>query len=162
MYKLTDNPDTIIRTTDGACIPRGHRWWTEYEEWLAEGHNPEPVDAPSLDSIWDKIKAERDRRKLEGGYQAGGYWFHSDTFSRTQQIGLVIMGAAIPPGLMWKTMSGEFVAMTQTLAGQVFQAAAAHDMDIFTAAETHKAAMEASADPGSYDFSVGWPLSFGE
>lgn len=46
MYKLTNNPDMIIRTTDGACIPRGHRWWIEYEEWLAEGNTPEPVDTP--------------------------------------------------------------------------------------------------------------------
>lgn len=59
-------------------------------------------------------------------------------------------------------MDGSFVAMTPALAQQVFTAAAASDQAIYAAAETHKAAMEASADPASYDFSTGWPLTFGE
>ena len=58
-------------------------------------------------------------------------------------------------------MDGSFVAMTQSLASQVFAAAAAQDMATFTAAETHKAAMEASSDPASYNFSGGWPAIFG-
>jgi hypothetical protein len=113
------------------------------------------------DAAWERIKAERDRRKLNGGYTAGGKWFHSDTFSRTQQIGLVMLGASIPANTPWKTMDGSFVTMTQTLAGQVFAAAAAQDMATFHAAELHKAAMEASADPAAYDFSGGWPATFG-
>ena len=114
---------------------------------------------------WSDIKAERDRRKIDGGYKVtvGGVdkWFHSDAFSRNQQLGLVLLGASIPPGLQWKTMDGSFVAMTQSLASQVFAAAAAQDMATFTAAETHKAAMEASSDPASYNFSGGWPAIFG-
>lgn len=111
--------------------------------------------------IWTQIKAERDRRN-HAGYKVGTKWFHSDADSRIQQLGLVMMGANIPAGLQWKTMDGSFVAMTTTLAQQVFAAAAASDQAIFAAAETHKAAMEASADPASYDFSTGWPLVFGE
>lgn len=111
--------------------------------------------------IWDRIKAERDRRTQAGGYQAGGKWFHSDTFSRTQQIGLVMLGAGIPPGMMWKTMDGSFIEMTPTLAQQVFAAAAAQDLATFAAAEAHKAAMEAAADPADYDFSTGWAAVFG-
>lgn len=121
--------------------------------------------APSLEEIilavWERIKAERDRRKLDGGYVVGTDWFHSDTFSRTQQIGLVMLGAGIPAGLMWKTMAGSFVPMTQALAGQVFAAGAAQDVATFSAAETHRTAMEASPDPASYNFSGGWPLIFG-
>jgi hypothetical protein len=52
--------------------------------------------------------------------------------------------------------------MTQALAQQVFGAAAASDIAIFAVAETHKAAMEASADPAAYDFSGGWPPAFGD
>lgn len=111
---------------------------------------------------WERIKAERDRRSDTGGYKVGTKWFHSDIKSRTQQLGLVQMGASIPAGLQWKTMDGSFVTMTQTLAGQILAAAAAADQAIFAAAETHKAAMMASADPASYNYLSGWPAGFGE
>lgn len=120
---------------------------------------------PSANQIkahkWDAIKAERDRRKA-GGVKVGAKWFHSDDGSRIQQMGLVMMGASIPANLQWKTMDGSFITMTQTLASQVFQAVAASDQAIFTVAEQHKATMEASADPVSYDYSTGWPKIYGE
>lgn len=106
--------------------------------------------------IWKKIQAERDRRKA-GGVKVGDHWFHSDDSSRIQQLALVIFGANLPSNIMWKTMSGAFVEMTPTLIQQIFQASAAQDITIFTAAETHKAQMMASPDPEAYDFSGGWP-----
>lgn len=114
---------------------------------------------------WDAIKAERDRRKAGGVKVKVGTtnkWFHSDDASRIQQMGLVMMGASIPAGLQWKTMDGTFVAMDQTVAANVFAAAAASDQAIFAVAEGHKTAMEASADPSTYDFSTGWPKIYGE
>ena len=39
--------------------------------------------------------------------------------------------------------------------------AAASDIAIFSAAEAHRVAMEASADPAAYDFTGGWPPMFG-
>lgn len=94
--------------------------------------------------------------------EVGTKWFHSDQKSRSQQLGLVLLGASIPAGLQWKTMDGTFVTMTQTLAQQVLAAAAASDQAIFAAAEAHRQAMESSADPAAYDFSTGWPKVFGE
>jgi hypothetical protein len=108
---------------------------------------------------WDKIKSERDRRQ-SGGYLVASKWYHSDDGSRIQQLGLLMMGASIPANLQWKTMDGTFVTMTQTLAGQVFSAAAASDQAIFAKAEAHKAAMIAATDPSTYDFSTGWPAVF--
>lgn len=109
---------------------------------------------------WADIKAERDRRIQSGGYMVGAKWFHSDTFSRTQQMGLVMLGANIPADTPWKTMDGSFEVMTPALAAQIFATAAASDIAIFAAAEAHKAAMEASQDPSSYDFSAGWPATY--
>lgn len=110
--------------------------------------------------IWEQIKAKRDNLTENGGYKVGTKWFHSDQKSRSQQLGLVLLGASIPAGLQWKTMDGTFVTMTQTLAQQVLAAAGASDQAIFAAAETHKAALEACADPSAYDFSGGWPAAF--
>lgn len=123
---------------------------------------PVPVSRENLIAAsWQAIKAERDRRKA-GGVKVGAKWFHTDDGSRIQQMGLVMMGASIPANLQWKTMDHSFVTMTQTLASQVFQAVAASDQAIFTAAETHRVAMEASVDPASYDYSGGWPKIYGE
>lgn len=140
----------------------------EAPEWVKLGASwngqkfTNPLDPQIKTLMWSAIKTERDRRKSQGGVKVGTKWFHSDDPSRIQQLGLVMMGAGIPANTQWKTMDGSFVTMTQTLAGQIFQASAANDMAIFAAAEAHKAAMEASADPASYDFSTGWPKAFGE
>ena len=113
-------------------------------------------------NLWLQIQAERDRRKLNGGYKVGTYWYHSDNTSRIQQIGLVMMGASMPSNILWKTMSGDFVPMTPTLAGQIFQAAATSDMTLFAIAEAKKTAMLASSTPQTYDYMSGWPKCYGE
>jgi hypothetical protein len=127
------------------------------EEWV----EPDSADLLpySRATVWAKIKAERDRRKASG-VRVGAFWFHSDDGSRIQQIALVLMGAGIPAGLRWKTMSGEFVAMTQALANQIFAASAASDQAIFAKAEEHKTAMQ--SNPDAYNFMAGWPPVFGE
>jgi hypothetical protein len=58
-YKLTDNPDLIIRIEDDTTIPRNHRWWADYEKWLAAGNTPEPADPPPSPVIVVKMLAAR-------------------------------------------------------------------------------------------------------
>jgi hypothetical protein len=114
---------------------------------------------------WREIQEWRDDRIQNGGYKVGNYWFHSDNVSRIQQLGLLMLGANMPPNLMWKTMSGEFVQMTATLAQQVFQAAAASDIAIHAVAEVHRQQVMSSDDPNEYDWktrSPSWPKVFGE
>lgn len=140
-----------------------------YEAWLAAGNTPLPADLPPIDqrraATWETIKAERDRRAALG-VKVGANWFHSDQKSRTQQLGLVLLGQNIPTGLKWKTLTFTpppvFVDMTPALAVAIVQATAASDTAIFTAAEIHRMAMEASAAPQDYDFSAGWPASIEE
>jgi hypothetical protein len=126
------------------------------------GGEPAPTPASDLRAmLWDQIKALRDRKTQLGGYQVGAHWFHSDTFSRTQQMALVMMGAGMPAGLQWKTMGGEFVEMTPALAQQVFAAAAARDAALFAHAEVLRGQVDAADDPLSVDLSAGWPESYG-
>ena len=128
----------------------------EYADMLAAWHldyvpEPDPIQTP--EERWAAIKAIRDRKTQSGGYKVGEDWFHSDTFSRTQQMGLVMLGANIPRGMSWKTMDGVFVPMTQTLAQQIFMAAATQDGAMFAHAEALK------ADPAA-DINAGWPETF--
>lgn len=110
-------------------------------------------------SKWDAIQAERDKRKV-AGYLVSGHRFHSDPDSRIQQLGLVMLGANIPAGLMWKTIGGAFVPMTPELAQAIFATTAYADTAIFAAAEAHRATMAALTDAAAvaaYDHSSGWP-----
>jgi hypothetical protein len=115
--------------------------------------------------VWEAIKAERDRRAALG-VKVGAHWFHSDQKSRTQQLGLVLLGSNIPADLKWKTLTftGQpvFVDMTPALAQGIVMSTAASDTAVFAAAEVHRQALEASADPGSYDYTGGWPQSIEE
>jgi hypothetical protein len=131
-------------------------------ELIPPAPEPVPDTPPTAAEMWERIKAMRDHRAQNGGYQVAGKWFHSDILSRTQIMALVMMGSNIPAGLQWKTMDGSFIPMNATLANQVFAAAATQDTLTFQAAETHKAAMEALANPATYDYSTGWPAIFGE
>lgn len=159
--------DSVITASDDVFVAFGHVWLDPKPSdgaYVTEVPDP-PPPAPDYSALavthWQAIKVERDRRTQQGGYQVDGKWFHSDTFSRTQQMALMMMGAAIPANLQWKTMDGSFVTMTQTLASQVFTAAAASDAALFARAEQIKAAME--ADPANFSLSeFSWPSIYGE
>lgn len=114
--------------------------------------------------MWERIKAHRDELSDNGGYKVivNGVdkWFHSDAKSKTQQLGLVIAGPAVP-AIQWKTMDGTFITMSQAWAAVIFNAAATQDATIFAVAEGHRVAMMASENPATYDFSGGWPAVFG-
>ena len=114
------------------------------------------IRAAKIATVTDEIKADRDRRKSLG-CTVGPHRFHSDDASRIQQLGLVMMGAAMPAGIKWKTMGGGFADMTPTLAAQIFQAQAARDMALFAVCEQHIAAAALADDPLAYDYSAGWP-----
>ena len=161
-YKAPDNSlhflddDAFAHLLPAGCAPITEAEASALRQ--APTQTPDQIKA----SQWQAIKTERDRRIQSSGYKVGANWFHSDTFSRTQQIGLVLLGSNIPANTPWKTMGGAFVIMTPALAGQIFGAAAMSDIAVFTVAEQKKAAMEASADPASYAFLAGWPLGYSE
>lgn len=140
-----------------------------YEDLIYEQGDPIPeksvldawIDVRIKADMWKLIQVERDRRK-SGGVFVSGNWYHTDDTSRIQQLGLVMFGANMPNNIMWKTMAGNFVLMTPTLALQIFQGVASSDIAIFATAEAKKTAMLASGSPGTYDYLTGWPAIFGE
>ena len=140
----------------------------------ANGH-PILVDPPPTTTaeIWDRIKSVRDAIKA-GGVKVGTKWYHTDTESRIQHLGLLEKARAaraaggtdatrlqaLGQDIKWKTMDGSFIYLTVKHAEDIFAAVTDLDAAAFAAAETHRVAMEASADPAAYDFSVGWPATF--
>lgn len=149
---FSDDQFEVVSDDDGTRIAV---WRSEQSQPTAEQIEAARHSA-ALALVAGRIKVERDRRKSTGT-PVGAHVFHSDPDSRIQQIGLAMMGAALPAGIQWKTIGGAFVEMTPVLAGQIFQATAARDVALFAAAEAHIAAAAASADPLAYDFSAGWP-----
>ncbi|RIQ63488.1 DUF4376 domain-containing protein [Bordetella avium] len=135
---------------------------------------PAPTDAEIKADKWTAVKAKRDAIKA-GGVKVGTLWFHSDADSRIQHLGLkdkardlIAAGGAMTDNLTilgqpvrWKTMDGSFANVTAQLAFDIVAAAGDLDARLFAVAETHRAAMEAAADPAAYDFSAGWPETFG-
>lgn len=109
---------------------------------------------------YDIIGLERALRQREGGYPVLGNWYHSDYDSKLQQIGLVIMGANIPLGLMWKTLNKTLVPMTPILANAIFQTAAQYELQLFEVAEQKRAQL--TDDLTNFDPTTNWPLAYWE
>ena len=159
-------PDASTTTTPGQ--PRANwdgRAWV-MQPYVTEPDNTAAIAAAAKAAVladkWTAIKIERDRRQ-KIGVKVGADWFHSDADSRTQQLGMVVAGANLPVGMQWKTLTrtgSVFVTMTPSLAGSIFQAVMASDSAIFSAAEKHRKALEASTTPETYNVLTGWPVSF--
>ena len=113
---------------------------------------------PTRAVIRAAIKAERDRRKFNGVF-VSGKWIHTDTYSRTQWMGMVMMGAGIP-AIEWTTMDNTSITTSQALAGAVFQATATLDSTLFAFAKSLIDTVNASSDPTSVDITTGWPATF--
>ncbi|MCW3479751.1 DUF4376 domain-containing protein [Neisseriaceae bacterium JH1-16] len=74
-YKLTANPDLVIRLQDGVNIPRGHRWWPTDEE-LASA---EPATSLQEAKETAKIRINDERDRLEAtAFPYRDRWFDSD------------------------------------------------------------------------------------
>lgn len=141
-----------VRPGTPVLTDKGH-WEQTWEVIDLDAETIAANQEAAAESRWTRIKALRDSKAQTGGYRVGTKWFHSDTFSRTQQMGLVMMGANVPAGLQWKTLDGSFVTMTPTLAGQIFAAAAAQDASLFAHAEALKQSQ-------ATDIESGWPATF--
>lgn len=146
---------TVIR--DG-CEKLGDVW--QYK-WRIDALTAEQIEANLAALKASKvtaIKAERDRRKFNG-VLVSTKWIHTDTYSRTQWMGMVMMGAGIP-AIEWTTMDNTSITTSQALAGAVFQATATLDATLFAYAKSLIDTVNASSDPAGVDITTGWPATF--
>lgn len=133
---------------------------------------PRPVDQV-MAPVWDSIKARRDQAKA-GGVKVGTKWYHTDTESRIQHLGLLKKAEAaraagggdttrlqaLGQDIRWKTMDGSFIYLTVKHAEDVFAAVTDLDAASFAVAEGHRAAAAAAENPFEYDFWTGWTASY--
>jgi hypothetical protein len=153
-YFLTLESEFVALPNEGSPY---HNWnGTEY------ALDPAKVEEAKV-AVWEQIKAYRAERTA-GGISVGPYWFHSDTPSKLQHLGLVnaMMMSALPANQSWKLMDGSFVTLTPTLVQQIFGSAMQREGVNFAKAEEHRVLMEASSDPYGYDFTTGWAPIYGE
>lgn len=124
------------------------------------------VDIPQVDldhyktDLINKIKEIRDHKTENGGFKVGNNWFHSNTFSRTQHIGLMMVGSNIPANLVWKCMDGSFVTMTPQLAASIFSSAVQQDTALFAHAESLIDQIKTVQNPSLVDINAGWPETY--
>ena len=107
---------------------------------------------------WEAIKAERLAQISAGVYIPSiDKWLHTDELSAIQyaQIGYTISAGLFTP-LVWKTLNGDFVQMTEALYNELQVLMIKNTQTNYARAEYHKIMMEASADPLAYDYSTGW------
>lgn len=172
---FTDEDGTIWSFTLGS----GSRLEQTYNDWIAAGNTVLPDPATSISAIrdrkWDDIKNQRDTRKA-GGVFVDSYWIHTDDSSRIQWIGLkdtardnITSGAKMTDFItllgstvIWKTLSGSYVPVTNQLAFDVVQATKNLDAILFATAEKMRQTVNAIPTPDQFDTTTGWPLTFTE
>lgn len=133
--------------------------------------DPEVIKA----RVWEAIKVKRDEQLINGGYPAGGHWYNSDLIARSQHqanaskadrikaangdMNATMVNANGSP-IYIKTMDNGYMPISAATAHLIIEQAEIHEMAIYAAALTHKAALYASANPASYDYSGGWPARY--
>ena len=135
---------------------------------------PAPVSIDSRRAaVWEKVKAERTRR-VNGGAQVSGHWYHTDVDSRVQHMRLDAKASALLAGggsasdilevasqpVYWKTLSNGLVPMTAGLAQAIPVAIEVLDALAFARAETLRAQIEVSENPEAIDITGGWPAIY--
>ncbi|WP_410499719.1 DUF4376 domain-containing protein [Chitinibacter sp. S2-10] len=161
-YQLTENPNEVIRLDDNTKIPHGHRWWDDYEAWLAEGNQPLPIDAEKItkESLIAAIASMRYDLEV-AGTSWNGIPVFTDRDSRSVLTSAIVTGQLLgswPQG--WKFADGQFRAVTGDELKAVALAVKQHVDAAFMAEAGHGAAIATLSDQAAidaYDVSAGWP-----
>lgn len=137
-------------------------------DWLAD----DPVAAQAIidgyDALdaarkqkWVEIKAKREAVKYAGvPIVSVGKVIDTDEGARTQQLGLVMMGASLPSGLLWKFADNTLVPMTPALAQEIMQTTAERDIAVFAVGEAYRSQINVMTDwQAILDFDIlsNWP-----
>lgn len=169
MYQLTSCPNTILCIATNTFIPRGHRLWQGYEQFLADGGVPIPLPTPPVDAplTIDQARIERQAaataerwHRETGGIELGGVRVGTTLDDQNRISGVL---AAIALGGLdsvdFKAASGWVLLTAADLQG-IAQAISAHVQACFSAERAHHEAigqLTSAAQVAAYDVTQGWP-----
>lgn len=70
----TTRADMVLRLVDRCYISKGHRWWDDYEAWLARGNTPQAAQTQqqALDDLSNNFE-QAIQARLDGEARARGY-----------------------------------------------------------------------------------------
>lgn len=155
----TFDPITEIAVRDGGEFVNG-RW--QYK-WRVDTLSPEQAAAKlaaARAAKVEQIKAVRDQRTREGGVPAGGKWFHSDVYTRSQFQELARRGPNIP-SIPWRTMDGTDITMTPALVLEILDSFFAQELNTFNRGKELEFFANTEPNPSGLVLN-GWPPIFGE
>ena len=164
MYRLTDDPDFVICLDDGTCIPRGHRWWDDYEAWMSEGNVPEPAKpVPTLESLQADLRARATSLRWThetGGIEVDGVRVGTGLDDQNR-ISTVLTAGELGDivEVDFKAASG-WVRLSLEQIQAIAGAITAHVQACFSAERTHHEAIDTLGDLSAaeeYDVTTGWP-----
>lgn len=166
MYRLLEKG--VLRLADNKEIKpdRSAVDWINYEAWVLGGGVPTAKAAPAPPPLSDvralkksQVNQLRDI-KMAAGVLFAGELYDSDAIAAlnlTSTLTLVLSGTPLPTGFTWRAKNNTNVPMTvadlKGLAVALFQRGQA----VYAASWTHKANIDAAANPANYDISSGWP-----
>ncbi|MBR0573357.1 MULTISPECIES: DUF4376 domain-containing protein [Pasteurellaceae] len=133
--------------------PSKHHKWNG-SEWILTEEDKARILKKEQKKAWLNIREHRDKMS-ESGVKVNDKWFHTDERSHLRLMTLQQL-PTIPPDLLWKTMDGSFVTMTEELLSNVIDARLLTEIANFKNGEKHKMRMLQSENPLEYDFSDGW------
>lgn len=134
--------------------------------------DPEPLPDKRA-RIWNDIKMYR-TLCLAGGYQYNGHWYYSDIPAKIELLGLqnkaiiqminagnlddyiVIDGT----NTQIKTIDNGYMELTFNDALNIALAGEVQTKRTYERAAIHKALLDASSDPDSYNWHTGWPETY--
>ncbi|MBG0809842.1 DUF4376 domain-containing protein [Methylosinus sp. H3A] len=156
----------VRRDADGALVPVDSETADSraYRDWLAAGHAPTPLPAPTLAALKAaKFAALADRRwRAEtAGVTVGGLSIPSDAATQSKLTAAVVAGVLDNNyAVTWKLANGTFQLLDHATLIAVAQAVRAHVQGCFDHEATLTAAITAAADAAALaaiDIETGWP-----
>ncbi|GHD63902.1 DUF4376 domain-containing protein [Jeongeupia chitinilytica] len=155
-YKLTQNTDVVIRLEDGTSIPRGHRWWDDYEAWIAEGNTPEM--AVGLDSLRDQALATLPGWELTERAASLDHASHRwrTTPEALQDIRDALL-AGIVPGNVWVDADRAAVPTTLAQLQQLWAACVTRGAEIYQRRLAMESDIATMTREQLESFVPGWP-----